>query len=61
MNFETLMRLRLLSCCRVLLTYDDSTLEGPLTGTLVVRGSGDFFLRVSTTRSYEIGVEEARW
>ena len=41
--------------------YDDSTLEGPLTGTLGVRGSGDFFLRASTTRSYEIGVEEARW
>ncbi len=41
--------------------YDDSTLEGPLRGTLGVRGSGDFFLRVSTTRSYEIGVEEARW
>jgi len=41
--------------------YDDSTLEGPLRGTLGVRGSGDFFLRVSTTRSYEISVEEARW
>ena len=41
--------------------YDDSTMEGPLTGTLGVRGSGDFFLRVSTTRSYKIGVEEARW
>jgi hypothetical protein len=41
--------------------YDDSTLEGPLTGTLGVRGSGDFFLRISTTRSYEIGMEEARW
>ncbi len=41
--------------------HDDSTPEGPLTGTLGVRGSGDFFLRVSTTRRYEIGVEEARW
>ena len=41
--------------------YDDSTLEGPLTGTLGIRGSGDFFLRISTTRSYKIGVEEALW
>ena len=41
--------------------YEDSTPEGPLRGTLGVRGSGDFFLRVSTTRSYEIAVEEARW
>ena len=41
--------------------YEDSTLQGPLTGTLGVRGSGDFFLRVSTTRSYTIGVEEALW
>lgn len=41
--------------------YDDSTLEGPLRGTLGIRGSGDYFLRVITTRAYEIGVEEARW
>lgn len=41
--------------------YDDTTLEGPLTGTLGIRGAGDYFLRVSTTRSYKIGVEEAIW
>lgn len=41
--------------------YEDSTLEGPLSGTLGIRGAGDFFLRVSTTREYEIGVEEAIW
>ncbi len=60
MNFGTLMGLRLLSCCRILVMYDDSTLEGPLTGTLGVRRYGDFFLRVSITGSHEIGVEEAR-
>ena len=42
-------------------TYDDETLEGPLRGTLGIRGAGDFFLRVSTTRSYEIGIEKAIW
>lgn len=41
--------------------YEDRTLEGPLTGTLGIRGAGDFFLRVSTTRSYTIGIEEALW
>ena len=41
--------------------YEDRSLEGPLTGTLGIRGAGDFFLRVSTTRSYTIGIEEALW
>ena len=41
--------------------YEDSTLQGPLSGTLGLRGAGDYFLRVSTTRSYTIGIEEARW
>ena len=41
--------------------YEDRSLEGPLTGTLGIRGAGDFFLRVSTTRSYTIGTEEALW
>jgi hypothetical protein len=41
--------------------YDDSTLAGPLRGTLGIKGAGDYFLRVSTTRKYTIGVEEAIW
>ena len=41
--------------------YDDGTLEGPLSGTLGIRGAGDYFLRVSTTRCYKIGIEEAIW
>ena len=41
--------------------YEDKTLKGPLRGTLGIRGAGDYFLRVSTTRSSQIGIEEARW
>lgn len=41
--------------------YEDKTLKGPLRGTLGIRGAGDYFLRVSTTRSSKIGIEEARW
>ena len=41
--------------------YEDSTVAGPLTGTLGIRGAGDYFLRVSTVREYTIGVEEAIW
>ena len=40
--------------------YDDKTLEGPLRGTLGTSGRGDFFLRVTTTRSYDITVQELR-
>ena len=41
--------------------YEDKTPKGPLRGTLGIRGAGDYFLRVSTTRSSKIGIEEARW
>ncbi len=41
--------------------YEDKTLKGPLRGTLGIRMAGDYFLRVSTTRSSKIGIEEARW
>ena len=41
--------------------YEDKTLKGPLRGTLGIRGAGDYFLRVSTTRSSQIGIEESRW
>jgi len=41
--------------------YEDKTLKGPLRGTLGIRGAGDYFLRVSTTRSSKIGIEESRW
>ena len=34
--------------------------DGPLTGTLGIDVRGDFFLRVSTTRNYEITVQELR-
>ena len=40
--------------------YEDKTLKGPLRGTLGISGAGDYFLRVSTTRSSNIGIEEAR-
>ena len=41
--------------------YEDKTLKGPLRGTLGIRGAGDYFSRVSITRSSKIGIEEARW
>ena len=41
--------------------YEDKILKGPLRGTLGIRGAGDYFLRVSTTRSSQIGIEESRW
>ena len=41
--------------------YEDKTLKDPLRGTLGIRGTRDYFLRVSTTRSSKIGIEEARW
>ena len=41
--------------------YEDKTMKGPLRGTLGIRGAGDYFSRVSTTRSSKIGIEEARW
>jgi len=37
--------------------YEDKTLKGPLRGTLGIRGAGDYFLRVSTTRSSKIGIK----
>ena len=33
---------------------------GPITGTLGVEGQGDFFLRIMTTRSYEVTIQERR-
>ena len=41
--------------------YEDKILKGPLRGALGIRGAGDYFLRVSTTRSSQIGIEESRW
>ncbi len=33
---------------------------GPITGTLGVEGQGDFFLRIMTSRSYEVTIQERR-
>ncbi len=33
---------------------------GPITGTLGVKGQGDFFLRIMTNRSYEVTIQERR-
>ena len=41
--------------------YEDKILKGPLRGALGIRRAGDYFLRVSTTRSSQIGIEESRW
>ena len=39
---------------------DDKTLEGPFRGTLATSGRGDYFLRIQTTRSYDVTVQEVR-
>jgi hypothetical protein len=39
---------------------NDKTLEGPFRGTLGISGQGDFFLRILTTRSYDVTVQEVR-
>ena len=41
--------------------YEDKMLKGLLRDTLGIRGAGDYFLRVSTTMSSQIGIEQARW
>ena len=41
--------------------YEDKMLKGLLRDTLGIRGAGDYLLRVSTTMSSQIGIEEARW
>jgi hypothetical protein len=40
--------------------HGDNVRKGPLTGTLGVEGQGDFFLRIITTRSYDVTIQERR-
>ena len=40
--------------------HGDNVRQGPLTGTLGVEGQGDFFLRIITTRSYDVTIQERR-
>ena len=38
----------------------ETNFDGPLTGTLGIDAPGDFFLRISTSRKYEVTVQELR-